>query len=50
MTAIEDLIEALRKILRAKARREEVEALARMDGMDLADPQVMAGAWRRRKS
>jgi hypothetical protein len=29
-----------------QARREEVEALAAMEGMDLADPGVMAGAWR----
>jgi predicted HTH domain antitoxin len=26
--------------------REEVEALTTMEGLDLADPQVMAGAWR----
>lgn len=27
-------------------RREEVEALSTMRGMDLADPVVMSGAWR----
>jgi hypothetical protein len=27
------------------ARREEVRALSEMDGMDLANPEVMAGAW-----
>ncbi len=38
--------EALREALRAKARREEVVVLAMMDGLDLSDPEVMAGAWR----
>ena len=38
---------ALLEVVRARARREEVEALSVMAGMDLADPAVMAGAWRR---
>jgi len=38
--------EAFREALRAEARREEVAALSTMCGMDLADPAVMAGAWR----
>jgi len=38
--------EAFREVLRAEARREEVEALSTMRGMDLANPEVMAGAWR----
>ncbi len=46
-TTIKETIEqAFLEILRAKARREEVEALTAMAGMDLANPQVMAGAWR----
>ena len=46
-TTTKDTIEqALREVLRPKARREEVEALSTMRGMDLADPRVMAGAWR----
>ncbi|HEX6903160.1 MAG TPA: hypothetical protein VF789_25810 [Thermoanaerobaculia bacterium] len=46
-TTIRDTIEeAFREVLRAQARREEVEALSEMSGMDLADPDVMAGAWR----
>lgn len=46
-TTIRDTIEeAFREILRAQARREEVEALSSMSGMDLADPDVMTGAWR----
>lgn len=46
-TTIKDTIEeAFREVLRAEARKEEVEALATMDGLDLADPEVMAGAWR----
>ncbi len=46
-TTIKDTIEeAFREVLRAEARREEVEALATMKGLDLADPEVMAGtAW-----
>jgi len=44
---IKDTIEeSFREILKAEARREEVVALAEMHGMDLADPDVMAGAWR----
>jgi len=38
--------QALLEVLRARARQEEAEALAEMRGMDLADPDVMAGAWR----
>lgn len=38
--------QALLEVLRARARREEVEALRSMNGIDLADPTVMAGAWR----
>ena len=46
-TTIKDTIEeAFREVLRAEARREEVEALTTMRGLDLADPEVMAGAWR----
>ena len=44
---VKDTIEAaLREVARAEARRLEVEALSRMSGLDLADPEVMAGAWR----
>jgi Arc/MetJ family transcription regulator len=46
-TTIKDTIEeAFREVLRAEARREEVEALATMRGSDLANPDVMAGTWR----
>ena len=37
---------ALREVVRGAARRQEISALANMDGLDLADEQVMAGAWR----
>jgi Arc/MetJ family transcription regulator len=37
---------AFREILRARARQEEIAALTTLHGMDLADPVVMAGAWR----
>ena len=30
----------------AEARREEIRALAAMDGLDLADEAIMAKAWR----
>lgn len=44
---IKDTIEeAFREILRAEARREEVEALATLGGLDLSDPAIMSGAWR----
>jgi len=46
-TTIKDTIEeAFREVLRAAARREEVKALSTMRGLDLADPEVMLGAWR----
>jgi hypothetical protein len=43
--AKETLEEISREVLRARARREEVKALAA--GTDLADREIMAGAWRR---
>ena len=46
-TTIKDTVEeAFREVLRTEARRAEVEALTTMRGMDLADPDVMSGAWR----
>jgi len=33
-------------VLRDQARRAEVQALRGMDGLQLNDPDVMAGAWR----
>jgi len=44
---LKDTIEkAFREVLRAEARREEVEALSTMRGMDLSDEKVMSKAWR----
>ena len=37
---------AFLEVLRHEARRDEVEALAKMKGLELDDPEVMAGAWR----
>ena len=37
---------ALREVARVEARRQEVEALSRMSGLDLANPEIMARAWR----
>ena len=37
---------ALREIVRAEARRQEVAALVAMDGLDLADMEIMKNAWR----
>ncbi len=46
-TTLKETIEqAFLEILRATARREEIEALSEMSGMDLADDQPMAKAWR----
>ena len=46
-TTVKDTVEAaLRDVARVEARRLEVEALSRMNGLDLADPEIMAGAWR----
>lgn len=44
-TLRETVEEAFLEVLRERARREEVEALSRMRGMDLDDDRVMAGAW-----
>ncbi len=45
-TVRETIEEAFREVLRGEALREEVRALSEMDGLDLADPEVMAKAWR----
>jgi Arc/MetJ family transcription regulator len=45
-TIKETIEEAFREVLRAEARRQEVESLSTMRGMDLADQDIMAGAWR----
>lgn len=46
-TTIKDTIEeAFREVLRAEARREEVEALATMSGLDLSNSDLMTMAWR----
>ena len=42
----ETIDSALREIVRAEARRQEVQALATMDNLDLANESVMAKAWR----
>lgn len=45
--SIRDTIDrALREILRAEARRQEIAVLSEMDGLDLANEEVMAKAWR----
>ena len=44
-TLRETVEEAFLEVVRAAARRREVEALSEMEGMDLDDPEVMAGAW-----
>jgi Arc/MetJ family transcription regulator len=46
-TTVRDTVEeAFREVARVEARRQEVEALTRMEELDLADPEIMAGAWR----
>lgn len=37
---------AFLRVVRERARREEVEALSTMRGLDLDKPGIMAGAWR----
>ncbi len=37
---------ALREVLRSEARRQEIAALKSMEGLDLSNEEVMAGAWR----
>ncbi|HRC87797.1 MAG TPA: type II toxin-antitoxin system VapB family antitoxin [Thermoanaerobaculia bacterium] len=46
-TVRETIEQAFLEVVRARARREEVQALASLKGMDLANPEVMAGAWRK---
>ena len=38
--------ETVNGALREVIRREEVRALAEMDGLDLSHEEIMAGAWR----
>ena len=45
-TLKETVEEAFLEVLRERARKEEVQALSEMSGMDLTNPEVMAGAWR----
>lgn len=45
-TLKETVEQAFREVLRERARREEVQALSTMRGMELDDPEVMARAWR----
>ena len=42
----ETIDRALLEVVRSEARREEIRALAQMDGLDLSNEQVMAEAWR----
>ena len=46
-TVKETVERAFQEIVRREARREEIESLRTMRGMDLNDPEVMAGAWRK---
>lgn len=46
-TVEETVEEAFREVVRTEARRREIEALSRMEGMDLDKPEVMARAWSR---
>ncbi len=46
-TVRETVEQAFLEIIRAQARHREVEAMSAMRGLELDDPEVMAGAWRR---
>lgn len=37
---------SLEEVVLAARRRQHAERLSRLDDLDLADPEVMAGAWR----
>lgn len=45
-TVRETIHASLLEVLRHRARLAEVEALTTLQGLDLADEEVMAGAWR----
>lgn len=45
-TVRETIEVAFREVVRQRARLEEVEALASMQGMDLDKPEIMVRAWR----
>ena len=46
-SSIKDTVHCpLREVVRAEARRREVAALVAMDGLDLADEEIMVNAWR----
>ncbi len=38
---------ALDEVVRIELRRRRLESLACLEGLDLDDPEVMAGAWHR---
>ena len=42
----ETIHQALLEVERRDARRQEIKALVEMDGLDLGEGEVMAGAWR----
>ena len=44
-TIRETVEQAFLEVLKTESRRQEVESLASMTDLDLADPEVMAGAW-----
>lgn len=46
VTMKETVNRALTEVVLLAERRTHAERLARMDGLDLNDDQIMAGAWR----
>ncbi len=46
-TTVRETVErAFREVVQREARRQEVEALSTMNGLDLDDPEIMKRAWR----
>jgi len=45
-TVRETVEQAFRDVVEREARRQEVEALSTMNGLDLDDPEIMKRAWR----
>ena len=42
----ETIYRALQEVVRQEAARREIHALAQMEGLDLADDDIMSRAWR----
>jgi Arc/MetJ family transcription regulator len=46
-TTTETLTEALREVIRVRGRARHFDRLRRREGLDVDDPEVVEGAWRK---